>query len=187
MIHRSWLDPETGRRLHVEVVLADDPERELFLASSYDVHGPKIQIIRHGIPSLPSSNQELLKARFGVAGRRMLLTFGLLSPNKGIAILPVGDRDKFLAATHGMRGSGTDKLDSDVTCMETHGVYACATDPTLFDRLGNGTLSAMPAGARGDIELAARGIRNARIAGSSAGSRTLTRLSPTPSVRAASA
>ncbi|HEX4452065.1 MAG TPA: hypothetical protein VH143_14400 [Kofleriaceae bacterium] len=82
----------------------------------------------------------------------------MIGPNKGIAILPVGDRDKFLAATHGMRGSASDKLDAETTCMETHGVYACASDPALFDRLGNGTLSAAPAGARGDIEFAARGL-----------------------------
>jgi N-methylhydantoinase B len=29
VIHRSWLDPETGRSLHVEAVLAEDPERFL--------------------------------------------------------------------------------------------------------------------------------------------------------------
>jgi glycosyltransferase involved in cell wall biosynthesis len=54
------------------------------LASSYDVHGSKVQLIRHGIPALQPSDQQTLKARLGVAGRRMLLTFGLLSPNKGI-------------------------------------------------------------------------------------------------------
>lgn len=55
-----------------------------FLARSYDVAGPNVHVIRHGIPALQPADQEKLKARFGVAGRRMLLTFGLLSPNKGI-------------------------------------------------------------------------------------------------------
>jgi glycosyltransferase involved in cell wall biosynthesis len=54
------------------------------LATSYGVHGPSIQIIPHGIPALQPIDQQALKARFGVAGRRMLLTFGLLSTNKGI-------------------------------------------------------------------------------------------------------
>jgi len=54
------------------------------LASSYGVQGPKVQIIAHGIPSMKSRDQERLKAGFGVSGQRMLLTFGLLSPNKGI-------------------------------------------------------------------------------------------------------
>lgn len=65
------------------LVVMSQVAKEL-LASSYDVRGPKIQIIRHGIPAMQPSDQETLKARFGVAGRRMLLTFGLLSPNKGI-------------------------------------------------------------------------------------------------------
>ena len=100
---------------------------------------------------------DLSFASFGLTATKGAALF-MISATKGIAILPVGDRDKFLAATHGMRGSAADKLDSDVTCTETHGVYACASDPALFDRLGNGTLSAAPAGARGDIELAARGL-----------------------------
>jgi glycosyltransferase involved in cell wall biosynthesis len=54
------------------------------LAKSYGVSGPSIEIIPHGIPALQPIDQQALKARFGVAGRRMLLTFGLLSANKGI-------------------------------------------------------------------------------------------------------
>jgi len=55
------------------------------LAASYGVRGPKVRIIPHGIPVMDSgSDQEALKAEFGVAGRRLLLTFGLISRNKGI-------------------------------------------------------------------------------------------------------
>ena len=54
------------------------------LASAYGVEGPKIHIIPHGIPRMEPRDQEGLKAEFGVSGQRMLLTFGLLSPNKGI-------------------------------------------------------------------------------------------------------
>ena len=55
------------------------------LAVSYGVRGPKVRIIPHGIPVMDSgSDQEALKAEFGVAGRRLLLTFGLISRNKGI-------------------------------------------------------------------------------------------------------
>lgn len=52
-----------------------------------DAHGvPRstIEVIPHGIPDLPRGDQDQFKARFGVRGRRMLLTFGLLSSNKGI-------------------------------------------------------------------------------------------------------
>ena len=55
------------------------------VASSYGVRDSKVRIIPHGIPVMErQSDQEVLKAKFGVAGRRLLLTFGLLSPNKGI-------------------------------------------------------------------------------------------------------
>ncbi len=55
------------------------------LASSYGVSGSKVRIVPHGIPVMSGQpGQEALKAKFGVAGRRLLLTFGLLSRNKGI-------------------------------------------------------------------------------------------------------
>ncbi len=54
------------------------------LGASYGVNERKIQVIRHGIPEMPPREQQRLKARFGVSGQRMLLTFGLLGPNKGI-------------------------------------------------------------------------------------------------------
>ncbi|HKP63345.1 MAG TPA: glycosyltransferase [Polyangiales bacterium] len=54
------------------------------LASGYDVSRSKVQIIPHGIPVMDRQSEHALKAKFGISGRRMLLTFGLLSPNKGI-------------------------------------------------------------------------------------------------------
>ena len=54
------------------------------LARRYELHDAKVHIIPHGIPDMAPRDQNELKARFGVAGHRMLLTFGLLGPNKGI-------------------------------------------------------------------------------------------------------
>jgi glycosyltransferase involved in cell wall biosynthesis len=54
------------------------------LARRYDLGSARVDIIPHGIPDLAPRDQERLKARFGVTGRRMMLTFGLLGPNKGI-------------------------------------------------------------------------------------------------------
>jgi len=54
------------------------------LASSYGVRGSKVVILPHGIPVMDGKPDPGLKSKFGVAGRRLLLTFGLLSPNKGI-------------------------------------------------------------------------------------------------------
>lgn len=52
-----------------------------------DIHGvsaDKIAIIPHGIPDIPFADPNFYKDHFGVAGRPVLLTFGLLSPGKGI-------------------------------------------------------------------------------------------------------
>jgi glycosyltransferase involved in cell wall biosynthesis len=67
-----------------QVIVMSQVARDL-LASSYGVQGAKVRIIPHGIPVMDRrGDQQTLKAKFGVAGRRILLTFGLLSPNKGI-------------------------------------------------------------------------------------------------------
>ena len=71
---------------------------------------------------------------------------------RGVAILPVTDRDKFLKVMHGTKGEPLDTIDKETMCMTTHGVYACATDKGMFDAIGKGSLDAKAAGARGDIE-----------------------------------
>lgn len=43
-----------------------------------------IDLIPHGIPDMPFVDPNYYKDQFGVEGRLVLLTFGLLSPNKGI-------------------------------------------------------------------------------------------------------
>lgn len=52
------------------------------LASAYGVPASRIDVIPHGIPEVPPTVQS--KQRLGVAGRDVILTFGLLSPDKGI-------------------------------------------------------------------------------------------------------
>ncbi|MFL5305810.1 MAG: glycosyltransferase [Polyangia bacterium] len=54
------------------------------LARRYELPISRVEIIPHGIPDMSLRDQEGLKARFGVAGQRMLVTFGLLGPNKGV-------------------------------------------------------------------------------------------------------
>ena len=52
-----------------------------------EVHGApaaKIDLIAHGIPDTPFVDPNSLKDQFGVEGKKVLLTFGLLSPGKGI-------------------------------------------------------------------------------------------------------
>jgi len=55
-----------------------------FLQEIYKVPPGKIDIIPHGIPDVPFIDPNFYKDLFGVEGRQVLLTFGLLSPNKGI-------------------------------------------------------------------------------------------------------
>jgi len=55
-----------------------------FLTEVYQVPEEKIDFIHHGIPDVPFIDPNFYKDQFGVEGRRVLLTFGLISPNKGI-------------------------------------------------------------------------------------------------------
>ncbi len=55
-----------------------------FLKDIYGVPEDKIVFIHHGIPDTPFIDPSFNKDKFGVEGKKVLLTFGLLSPNKGI-------------------------------------------------------------------------------------------------------
>jgi glycosyltransferase involved in cell wall biosynthesis len=55
-----------------------------FLKDIYSVPEEKIAFIHHGIPDMPFIDSSFYKDKFGVEGKKVLLTFGLLSPNKGI-------------------------------------------------------------------------------------------------------
>ncbi len=57
---------------------------EDFLKDIYNVPEDKIAFIHHGIPDTPFIDSSFNKDKFGVEGKKVLLTFGLLSPNKGI-------------------------------------------------------------------------------------------------------
>jgi glycosyltransferase involved in cell wall biosynthesis len=54
------------------------------LEDIYAVPEEKIAFIHHGIPDTPFVDPNFYKDQFGVEGKKVLLTFGLLSPNKGI-------------------------------------------------------------------------------------------------------
>lgn len=72
-------------RLSAKVVVMAEKGRE-FLTEAYDVPSRKIAVIPHGIPDMqvtPESTR-ILRRQHGWDQRRVLLTFGLLSPNKGI-------------------------------------------------------------------------------------------------------
>jgi len=55
-----------------------------FLQEVYGVAAEKIDLIPHGIPDMSFVDPSFFKDQFGVEGKTVLLTFGLLSANKGI-------------------------------------------------------------------------------------------------------
>ena len=55
-----------------------------FLQDIFHVPAAKIDVIPHGVPNLAFVDPNFYKDRFGVGGQSVLLTFGLLSPNKGV-------------------------------------------------------------------------------------------------------
>lgn len=77
---------EVTRQLAVEcgklVVMADRACD--FLVDIYGVPRDKIALIPHGIPDVPFVDPNFYKDQLGVEGKKVILTFGLLSPGKGI-------------------------------------------------------------------------------------------------------
>jgi glycosyltransferase involved in cell wall biosynthesis len=55
-----------------------------YLEEIFTIASEKIDVIPHGIPDIPFIDPNYNKDQFGVEGKIVLLTFGLLSPNKGI-------------------------------------------------------------------------------------------------------
>ena len=70
-------------RRAAKVVVMAERGREI-LERVYGASPRSIVMIPHGVPDRAFVDPETLKARFGWEGRKTLLTFGLLAPNKGI-------------------------------------------------------------------------------------------------------
>ena len=68
------------------VVVMAEKGREL-LRSVYRVPGEKIEVIAHGTPDFPFVEPDQAKAKLGFSTRTVILTFGLLSPSKGIEFM----------------------------------------------------------------------------------------------------
>ena len=70
-------------RLSARVVVMSE-RGQSFLTDIYGVSQSKIDLIPHGIPDMPFVDPNFFKDQFGVEGKFVVLTLGLLSPNKGI-------------------------------------------------------------------------------------------------------
>ena len=92
--HTVLASPTVKQRAVVErivdasskVVVMANKGREL-LRDVYLVPDDKIEVIAHGIPDVAFVRSDAAKARLGFAGKSVILTFGLLSPNKGIEVM----------------------------------------------------------------------------------------------------
>ncbi len=90
-LHTILKDPNSEQRevlnqiveASAQVVVMTEKGKEL-LREVYDVPEEKIALIAHGIPDCPRGDSEDSKEQFGLDGQTVLLTFGLLSPGKGI-------------------------------------------------------------------------------------------------------
>lgn len=90
-LHTVLRDPSLEQRMVLEeiaqlsdrmVVMSKLAAR--LLHEVYAVPSEKIDVIPHGVPDLSFMDPNYYKDKFGTEGKSVLLTFGLLSPNKGI-------------------------------------------------------------------------------------------------------
>jgi glycosyltransferase involved in cell wall biosynthesis len=90
-LHTVLRDPNPDQRVVMEEIVALSDRLIVMSQTSSDilqevfrVPAQKIDLIPHGIPDLPFTDPSFYKDGFGTEGKEVLLTFGLLSPNKGI-------------------------------------------------------------------------------------------------------
>jgi glycosyltransferase involved in cell wall biosynthesis len=90
-LHTVLIQPNTDQRRVMQELIAHSArlvvmtERaQTILGEVYEAPLTKIEVIPHGIPDVSFAAPDRYKPQFGVGGRKVLLTFGLLSPNKGI-------------------------------------------------------------------------------------------------------
>jgi glycosyltransferase involved in cell wall biosynthesis len=90
-LHTVLREPDLDQRSVLEEIatLSDrvivmSEQAAAMLRDVYAVPTEKIDVIPHGVPDLPFMDPNYFKDTFSVEGKSVLLTFGLLSPNKGI-------------------------------------------------------------------------------------------------------
>jgi glycosyltransferase involved in cell wall biosynthesis len=90
-LHTVLLSPNADQHRVMQELIAHSTrlvvmtERaQAILQEVYQAPLTRIDLIPHGIPDVPFFAPDYYKDQFGVGGKKVLLTFGLLSPNKGI-------------------------------------------------------------------------------------------------------
>lgn len=124
-----------------------------FVAKAPDL-APFSKIIDQQLEELTGAPDFKL-ADFGLTSEKGGAVF-VIGADQVVMVIPLADREKFLAKAHGTKGSDSDKL-ARATCKTIKGVYACASTDDLFGKLGKAKLRDQ-LDARGDIEVVAQGI-----------------------------
>ena len=90
-LHTVLERPTVGQRRVMDEIVRRSARLVVMTRRSHDVlealHGvprDRVALIPHGIPDTPLLDPEHHKGELGAKGRTVLLTFGLLSPGKGI-------------------------------------------------------------------------------------------------------
>jgi glycosyltransferase involved in cell wall biosynthesis len=90
-LHTVLAEPDADQRRVLEEVAALSDRLVVmsqrgkeFLREIYGISADKIDLIPHGIPDVPFVDPSFHKDLFGVEGKMVLLSFGLLSASKGI-------------------------------------------------------------------------------------------------------
>lgn len=90
-LHTLFTQPDSGQRAILKelgrssdrlVVMSRKAEETL--KEVYEIPAEKCVMIPHGIPDVPFVDPNYYKDQFAVEGRKVILTFGLVSPGKGI-------------------------------------------------------------------------------------------------------
>jgi glycosyltransferase involved in cell wall biosynthesis len=90
-MHTVLAEPDRAQR-RVTLALAERCETIIVMAEAarqllieqYDADPEQVIVIPHGIPDRPFAETAPMKAKLGLQGRDVIMTFGLLSPGKGI-------------------------------------------------------------------------------------------------------
>jgi glycosyltransferase involved in cell wall biosynthesis len=89
-LHTILREPNPDQRIVMQeiaarsarlIVMSEYSSR--ILEDVFDIPGENIDRISHGIPNMPFVEPEIYKDALSLEGKSVLLTFGLLSPNKG--------------------------------------------------------------------------------------------------------
>ncbi|CAN5214484.1 glycosyltransferase family 4 protein [soil metagenome] len=125
MLHTVLAAPDPEQRRVVDAIIAGastivvmaEKGRQI-LRQTYGVPAERVTVIPHGIPDQPLTDTGAAKAALGFAGKKLILTFGLLSPDKGIAEM-IEAMPAILAA-----------------CPDAHYLVLGQTHPNLLKREG---------------------------------------------------